>query len=154
TEGSELMASVFRCDLHPAPGGSPLLAIVENARESEAFVFTDFGSMGPNRTVASRERVFQRNIAGQELERLKEAARSEIQKPRSPVSKPCPFEAHVGFRFRWSGSEAWWLVSDLCQTAMLVTADQNWRGVPAIDLPRGSSETFLAFAGVDGSRPK
>jgi len=44
------------------------------------------------------------------------------------IDSSCPFVPSIGFEFRDDNKSAWWLVSEMCGTAILVTREAHWPG--------------------------
>jgi hypothetical protein len=69
------------------------------------------------------------------------------------LEKSCPFEPAIGFQFATDAGEAWWLVSDYCETGMLVAKADDWRRASAVNIKREALRVFMRFGGRESSSP-
>jgi hypothetical protein len=141
-----------RCDGTPPTGeasrfDSKLVAIVRAASSARAFSFPDSGRFGPERSVKSA-RLFQRaELLSAQINGLRELLLSENSYELAGLAVSCPFEPAFGFQFVAAAAEAWWLVSTVCTTATLVSAEANWmRSGPIAPVRKGAMQQVMATA--------
>jgi tetratricopeptide (TPR) repeat protein len=131
-----------------------LISVVHAAQKSRSFYFPDSGKFGPLRSVQSAKTLPGEEFAGAALNRLRDlmfAPESYVQVPG--LQKSCPFEPAIGFRFAADAGEAWWLVSDYCETGMLVAKADDWRRTSPVNIKREALRVFMRFGGKESSSP-
>jgi tetratricopeptide (TPR) repeat protein len=131
-----------------------LISVVQGARASRSFYFPESGTVGPARSVQSVKTLAGEELSGAKLNRLRDlmfAPESYVQVPG--LQKSCPFEPSIGFQFMTEGGEAWWLVSDYCETGMLVAKADDWRRTLPVNIKHGAVRVFMRFSGRETSSP-
>jgi tetratricopeptide (TPR) repeat protein len=131
-----------------------LISVVQGAQASQSFSFPGSGAFGPARSVQSVKTLAGDEIAGAKLNRLRElmfAPESYVQLPG--LQKSCPFEPSIGFQFATDEGEAWWLVSDFCETGMLVAKADDWRRTSPVNIKHEAVRVFIRFGGRESSSP-
>jgi len=131
-----------------------LIALVQGARTSRSFYFPGSGAFGPARSVQSVKTLAGEELSGAKLNRLRElmfAPESYVQVPG--LQKSCSFEPSIGFQFATDGGEAWWLVSDFCETGMLVAKADDWRRTSPVNIKHEAVRVFMRFGGRESSSP-
>jgi tetratricopeptide (TPR) repeat protein len=131
-----------------------LISVVQGAQASQSFSFPGSGAFGPVRSVQSVKTLAGDEMSGAKLNRLRElmfAPESYVQLPG--LQKSCPFEPSIGFRFATDEGEAWWLVSDFCETGMLVAKADDWRRTSPVNLKHEAVRVFIRFGGRESSSP-
>jgi tetratricopeptide (TPR) repeat protein len=131
-----------------------LISVVQGAQTSRPFYFPETGALGPARSVQNVRTLAGDALSGTKLNRLRElmfSAESYVQVPG--LQKSCPFEPSIGFQFATDGGEAWWLVSDYCETGMLVAKSDDWRRTSPVNIKHEAVRVFMRFAGRESSSP-
>lgn len=131
-----------------------LISVVQSAQSSRPFSFPDSGAFGPARSVQSVKTLAGKELSGTKLNRLRElmfAPESYVQIPG--LQKSCPFEPSMGFQFANDGGEAWWLVSDFCETGMLVGKADDWRRSSPVNIKHEAVRVFIHLGGRESSSP-
>jgi hypothetical protein len=131
-----------------------LISVVQAAQSSRPFSFPDSGAFGPARSIQSVKNLAGEKLSGAKLNRLRElmfAPESYVQLPG--LQKSCPFEPSIGFQFAADGGEAWWLVSDFCETGMLVGKADDWRRTSPVNIKHEAVRVFIRFGGRESSSP-
>jgi tetratricopeptide (TPR) repeat protein len=131
-----------------------LISVVQGAQASKSFSFPDSGAFGSTRSVQSVKTLAGDELSGAKLNRLRElmfAPESYVQLPG--LQKSCPFEPSIGFQFTTDEGEAWWLVSDFCETGMLVAKADDWRRTSPVNLKHQAVRVFMRFGGRESSSP-
>jgi tetratricopeptide (TPR) repeat protein len=131
-----------------------LINVVQVAQASQSFSFPDSGAFGPARSVQSVKTLAGEELSGANLNRLRErmfAPESYVQVPG--LQKSCPFEPSIGFQFATDEGEAWWLVSDFCETGMLVAKADDWRRTSPVNIRHEAVRAFIRFGGMESLSP-
>jgi hypothetical protein len=93
-------------------------------------------------------------LSGAKLHRLRDLMfepDSYVQVPG--LQKACSFEPSTGFQFATDGAEVWWLVSDYCETGMLVAKADDWRQTSPVNIKHEAARVFVRFGGRESSSP-
>lgn len=148
-QGALTTATIAICpqsNQHPRgnlpPFNLELAGIVKRAPEARAYLFTDRAPALRRSVQASELR--QGNLVGVDpMGRLRQLIfAADTYLPASDVIKPCPFAPSFGFEFSEGSGSAWWLVSETCRTAALVSRNEYWSEADTFDL---QTEAFEAF---------
>ena len=123
------------------PFSATLARALLNAKSARRFRFPQSNSFGPIRTLEKTEKVEVDEIVGSNLDQLRTLILSVV-KPDTGPRKSCPFAPSLGFQFLSGGVEVWWLVSNFCETGMLVSAHDDWRRSPLVNISRGALQSF------------
>jgi hypothetical protein len=111
------------------PSFDPDLAdLVKRAQNVRPYLFTD-RVPAQQRSVQTSARVqgsFGSADSVSRLRRLIFADDTYASTSGAKLDKSCPFVPSFGFEFREGNSSAWWLVSELCETAILTTPEKYW----------------------------
>jgi hypothetical protein len=106
------------------------------------------------RSVQSAKILPGEQLTGAAFNRLRDlmfVPESYVQVPGLQTS--CPFEPAIGFQFAADAGETWWLVSDYCETGMLVTKADDWRRTSTVNIKRETLRVFMRFGGKESSSP-
>lgn len=131
-----------------------LTGVVQGARTSRSFYFPESEAVGPARSVQTVKALAGEELSGGKLSRLRDlmfAPESFLQLPG--LDKSCAFEPSIGFQFATDRGEAWWLVSDYCETGMLVGKADDWRRVSPVNIKHEAARVFMRFGGRESSSP-
>jgi hypothetical protein len=141
-QGAQVTAIAGAClDKGLGPFNSTLVRAIYEAKSARRFYFPQSGSFGPTRSVAEVKKAPAEEIAAELLDQLRTRILSSVAADAGP-RKSCPFEPSTGFQFLSGDIEAWWLVSSLCETAMLVAPNDDWRKSPLINLTPDAVQNF------------
>jgi hypothetical protein len=126
------------------PFDAKLAAIVERAPDVRAYLFTDRvpDRQGSVQTSPLLQRSFGGADAVARLRRLIFADDTYRSTSGVKIEKSCPFVPSFGFEFRDGDNSAWWLVSEMCETATLVSREKHWFEADTRDLKPESAAAF------------
>jgi hypothetical protein len=144
-QGAVATATVSTClQPNPPPFGPELLALVKGAPEVRAYVFADRDSGAPRSVQTSTllPRNFGDTDATAQLRRLIFSDDTYDSTPGVELGKSCPFIPSFGFEFREGANSTWWLVSEMCKTATLVSRTKYW---PEAEILNLRPEAVAAF---------
>jgi hypothetical protein len=153
-QGADVAGVAARCTdkASPQPNALPgldneLVAAVKTAPSVVAYALPDAGAVGLDRSVDQSKLVTIRELDGTALDRLRNLILSAGSFDLTPgLAKPCPFIPNIGFKFAAAGTEAWWLVSYSCETAILARRSDRWPRVPPLNLKAESLQAFQQLA--------
>jgi tetratricopeptide (TPR) repeat protein len=151
---TQIVLAAATSDRPVLSSNNKLLSIVHGTEATHSFSFPDSGAFGPARSVQSVKTLAGGELSGAKLNRLRElmfAPESYVQLPG--LQKSCPFEPSIGFQFATDEGEAWWLVSDFCETGMLVAKADDWRRTSPLNLKHDAVRVFMRFGGRESSSP-
>jgi tetratricopeptide (TPR) repeat protein len=151
---AQIMLAAATSDRPVLSSNDKLISVVQGARASHSFSFPDSGAFGPARSVQSVKTLAGDELSGAKLNRLRElmfAPESYVQLPG--LQKSCPFEPSIGFQFATDEGEAWWLVSDFCETGMLVAKADDWRRTSPVNIKHEAVRVFIRFGSRESSSP-
>jgi hypothetical protein len=134
----------------PPPLDAELAELVKRAPDVRAYLFTE-RIPDPQRSVqtsALLQTSFNGSEAAARLRRLIFADDTYRSTPGVKIDPSCPFVPNFGFEFRDGNNSAWWLVSETCETAMLVSPEAHWPGPGIRNL---KPESITAFRQLLGS---
>jgi hypothetical protein len=141
-EGAEVAATAGVClDKGFGPFSATLVKVLYEAKSARKFFFPQSGSFGLARSVEQSEKVPGEEISGDRIDQLRAQILSSARSDTGP-RKSCPFEPSTGFQFLSGDAEAWWLVSRFCETGMLVSAKDDWRRSPLVNLTLEAVRNF------------
>jgi hypothetical protein len=136
-EGALATATISTCQQPnlSAPDNLPpldakLADIVRRAPDVSAYLFTE-RVPDPQRSVQTSSLLptsFNNPDAIARLRRLIFADDTYRSSSGVKIDPSCPFFPTFGFEFRDSNNSAWWLVSQTCETAILVSPEAHWPG--------------------------
>lgn len=132
------------------PLDAKLADIVKRAPEVHAYLFTD-RAPDPQRSVQTSPLLqtgFSAPDAVTLLRRLIFADDTYRSSSGVKIDRSSPFVPSFGFEFRDGNDSAWWLVSELSETAILVSREAHWRGPGIRNL---KPEAVVAFRQLLGS---
>jgi tetratricopeptide (TPR) repeat protein len=131
-----------------------LISVVQGAQASQSFYFPDSGAFAPVRSVQTVKTLAGEEVSGAKLNRLRELMFApESYVPIPGLQKFCPFEPSTGFEFATDAGEAWWLVSDFCETGLLVAKADDWRRTSPVNIKHQVVRVFIRFGGRESSSP-
>jgi hypothetical protein len=155
-QGAVATATVSTCqqpNLSP-PGNLPpfdakLANVVRRASDARAYLFTDRtpDPQGSVQTSSLLRTGFNAPDAMDRLRRLVFADDTYRSSPGVKIDPSSPFVPSFGFEFRDGNDSAWWLVSELSETAILVSRDAHWRGPGIRNLKPESVAEFRNLLG-------
>jgi hypothetical protein len=152
-QGAVATAMISSC-LEPGflPFNSNLISLLTRAPDVRAY---DFANNAPDalRSVANSTLLPHSFKNSDKIAQLRQMILLRDSYDLTPgLRKSCPFFPSFGFEFREGNNSAWWLVSTPCETATLVSRDDDWRRSDNINLRNGSVASFRAL--LDGGDPK
>ncbi len=126
------------------PFDAELADIVKRAPDVRAYLFTN-PVPDPQRSVQTSA-LLQTSFGGSDaiarLRRLIFADDTYRSASGVKIDNSCPFVASFGFEFHDGNNSAWWLVSEMCRTAILVSREKFWLKADARNLKDESVATF------------
>lgn len=149
TQGAVATATIATCPQigQPRRGNLPpfnleLAGILKRAPEARAYLFTD-RALALRRSVQTSE-LRRGNLVGVDsMDRLRQLIfAADTYVASSGVIKQCPFAPSFGFEFNDGSGSAWWLVSETCKTAALVSRNEYWSEADTFDLQAEAVEAF------------
>lgn len=109
------------------PFDKALVAAMQAGLRSQVFFFPVDSALGPFRSIDSTAVIPGPGIPGPSMEKLRDFLLSPATyKNDRNIQKSCPFIPSLGFKFSGGIEETWWLMSEYCETAMLVRGNDNW----------------------------
>jgi hypothetical protein len=153
-EGAQVAATASVCsDKSFGPFKAELVSALYRAQSARSFFFSQSESLGPLRSVENSTKVAGKELGGEALGRLRNLILSSVRNDVPGLRKSCPFAPSIGFQFSAGDVEAWWLVSNSCETGMLVSKSDDWRRSPLINLRPDALRNFEEIAeDAPGSR--
>jgi hypothetical protein len=153
-QGADVAGMAARCadKASPQPNALPgldneLVAAAKAATSAVAYALPDAGAVGLERSVDQSKLVTIRELDGTALDRLRNLVLSaDSFYPTQGPAKSCPFIPDIGFKFAAAGTEAWWLVSSSCETAILARRSDRWLQIPPLNLKPQSLRAFQQLA--------
>jgi hypothetical protein len=132
------------------PLDAELAEVVRRSPDVSAYSFTE-RAPDPQRSVQTSS-LLQRSFNGSDaVARLRQLIFADDTYRASPgvkIDASCPFVPSFGFEFRDGNNSAWWLVSEMCETAILVSREAHW---PAPGIRNLKPESVAAFRQLLGS---
>ncbi|WP_128932104.1 hypothetical protein [Bradyrhizobium zhanjiangense] len=117
-----------------------LAVVVKAATGAVVYALPDAADLGPERSIDHSRLVMIRELDAAATEQLRNLIASAD--PTTGPVKSCPFAPSIAFKFTALGTEAWWLVSYNCETAILARRNDNWRGIQPLNL---KADVLAAF---------
>jgi hypothetical protein len=113
---------------NPSPFDPELTDLVKRAPDVRAYLFTDHvpSLQRSVQTSTLLQMSFGSADAVARLRRLIFADDTYNPTAGVKLDKSCPFVPSYGFEFRDGNNSAWWLVSETCETAILVSREKYW----------------------------
>lgn len=150
-QGADVAGVAVRCDeanlaqtTAPFTLDKELAAAVKAATSAVVYALPDAASLGPDRSIDRSRLVMIRELNAAATEQLRNLIVS-LDAPSGPI-KSCPFVPSIAFKFTALGTEAWWLVSNDCEAAILARRTDSWRGIPQLDLKADVLRAFQKLA--------
>jgi hypothetical protein len=131
------------------PLDARLADIVRRAPDVRAYLFTEHVP-DPQRSVqtsALLQKSFNGSDAVARLRRLVFADDTYRSTSGVKIDPSCPFVPSFGFEFLDGNNSAWWLVSETCETAILISREAHWPGPGIRNLKPESVAAFRQLLG-------
>lgn len=155
-QGAVATATILTCqqpNLSPLNNLPPLDAelaeVVRRAPQVTAYLFTE-RAPDPQGSVQTSS-LLQRTLNGSDvITRLRQLIFADDTYRATPgvrIDPSCPFVPSFGFEFREGNNSAWWLVSQMCDTAILVSREAHWPGPGIRNLKPESVAAFRQLLG-------
>ena len=149
-EGAVATATISTCPqtdqpMHNVQPFDPkLVDILKRAPDVRAYLFTN-RFPDPQLSVQTSAPLQKNFVSADVIVRLRQLIfANDTYRSTSGVKldKTCPFVASFGFEFRDENSSVWWLVSEMCETAALVSREDKWLKADSRNL---KGESIAAF---------
>jgi hypothetical protein len=131
------------------PFDAKLADIVRRASDVRAYLFADRAPdpQGSVQTSSPLRTGFSASDAADRLRQLIFADDTYRSAQGVKIDPSSPFVPSFGFEFRDGNDSAWWLVSELSETATLVSREARWRGPGIRNLKPESVTAFRQLLG-------
>lgn len=134
------------------PFSSSLIDIMSRATSVRGFLF-NVGVPGAVRSVSASKPSLQPLKADSTIDKLRNLILSHATYDlTSSLRKSCPFLPSFGFEMTAKDSTAWWLISESCQTAELVSPDTDWSRSDVANLSAGGLPQFRSLFASGGTK--